>query len=124
MIVKGSAKIHNSRDRFVVVEWGEDEAKQGVLRFTTCDGRLGREIAVEEILRRPCEPAPANRIADEFARLLETQTGAGIYDWSRENMESVAGALVEIGRTVAASNLRAHWIGHHRLLDEEPSGKS
>jgi len=52
MIVKGSAKIHNTRDRFVTIEWGEDEnTKQGVIRLTTCDGRIGREITVEDILR-------------------------------------------------------------------------
>jgi len=50
MIVKGSMKLHNTQDRFVVLEWGEDETTK-VMRFTACDGRVGREISVEDILR-------------------------------------------------------------------------
>lgn len=52
MILKGSTKLYNTEGEFVILEWGEDEVtKQGVMRLTTCYGRVGREISVAMMFR-------------------------------------------------------------------------
>ena len=50
--MRGSTKLHDSQGQFIILEWGDDETtKQGVIRFTASDGRVGREISVSEIFR-------------------------------------------------------------------------
>ena len=50
MLVKGSVNIHNTRDRFVTIEWAWDEQKQTVLRCKSPEGRTGKWVRVEDIL--------------------------------------------------------------------------
>lgn len=53
-------------------------------------------------------------IAEAFAEILEAETGQGIDDWTKNQVEKVADALERIEHPKAAAKLRANWNEHHR----------
>ena len=56
---------------------------------------------------------PAQTIVRAFAELLEAETGQGVDDWSRDQMEEVAQAFEAVGRPTAAQRLRKSWQLHN-----------
>lgn len=80
MIQKGRARIHNSIDRWVEVQWGEEERnKETVLRFVFPDGTHGREVRVADILDNKAVAAMAlERPLGEVELDAETLVWAGV----------------------------------------------